>query len=110
MYLVHIIPVCKIENNAIINQLFSRYYMKVPEERLNMIDPVCELFPKMAACHYYRYGMGGIEDDRHSICVLGLNMINDKVFIGKKRQCKLSKNKVHIWFCKEITYFTHSYS
>ena len=58
--------------------------MKVPEERLNMIDPVCELFPKMAACHYYRYGMGGIEDDRHSICVLGLNMINDKVFIGKK--------------------------
>ena len=93
MYLVHIIPDCKIENNAIINQLFFRYYMKVPEERLNMIDPVCELFPKMAACHYYRYGMGGIEDDRHSICVLGLNMINDKVFIGKKIQCKLSKKK-----------------
>ena len=53
-----------------------------PEERsrLNMTDPFCELFPKMAACHYSRYGMGGIEDDRHAICILGLNMVNDKIF------------------------------
>ena len=45
-----------------------------------MTDPFCEVFPKMAACHYHRYGMGGREDDRHAICILGLNMINDKVF------------------------------
>ena len=45
-----------------------------------MVDPSCELFPKMAACHYHRYGMGGREDNRHAICILGLNMINDKVF------------------------------
>ncbi len=25
--------------------------------------------------------MGGRQDDRHAICVLGLNMINDKVFL-----------------------------
>ena len=37
----------------------------------NMTDPFCELFPKMAACHYHRYGMGGREDDRHAICILG---------------------------------------
>ena len=42
---------------------------------------MCEVFPKMAACSYHRYGMGGREDNRHAICVLGLNMINDKVFI-----------------------------
>lgn len=35
----------------------------------------------MAACNYHRYGMGGREDDRHAICILGLNMINDKVFV-----------------------------
>ena len=40
-------------------------------EALNMTDPFCELFPKMAACHYHRYGMGGREDDRHAICILG---------------------------------------
>ena len=54
-----------------------------PEERkLNgIVDPMCEVFPKMAACRYHRYGMGGREDNRHAICILGLNMINDKVFV-----------------------------
>jgi len=58
------------------------YYSVIPDmrEALNMTDPFCELFPKMAACHYHRYGMGGREDDRHAICILGLNMIHDKVF------------------------------
>ena len=62
---------------------FFRYYTVAPEERirLNLQDPLCELFPKMAACRYQRYGMGGREDNRHAICILGLNMINDKVFI-----------------------------
>jgi len=60
-----------------------KYYSVIPEERVrqSMTDPSCELFPKMAACHYHRYGMGGREDDRHAICILGLNMINDKVFV-----------------------------
>ena len=52
---------------------FFRYYTVAPEERirLNLQDPLCELFPKMAACNYYRYGMGGREDQRHAICILG---------------------------------------
>lgn len=60
-----------------------RYYTIEPEERvrLGLVDPMCEVFPKMAACKYHRYGMGGREDTRHAICILGLNMINDKVFI-----------------------------
>jgi len=60
-----------------------KYYSVIPEERVrqSMTDPFCELFPKMAACHYHRYGMGGREDDRHAICILGLNMVNDKVFV-----------------------------
>jgi len=60
-----------------------RYYTIEPEERvrLGLNDPMCEVFPKMASCRYQRYGMGGREDNRHAICILGLNMINDKVFI-----------------------------
>lgn len=60
-----------------------RYYTIEPEERVRqeLNDPMCEVFPKMAACRYQRYGMGGREDNRHAICILGLNMINDKVFI-----------------------------
>ena len=64
-------------------QFIFRYYTIEPEERirLEMNDPMCEVFPKMAACRYQRYGMGGREDNRHAICILGLNMVNDKVFI-----------------------------
>jgi len=60
-----------------------RYYSLEAEERKlqGLLDPMCEVFPKIAACRYHRYGMGGGVEDRHSICILGLNMINDKVFV-----------------------------
>ena len=60
-----------------------RYYSLEAEERKlqGLLDPMCEVFPKIAACRYHRYGMGGGIEDRHSICILGLNMINDKVFV-----------------------------
>ena len=64
--------------------------MLPPEERQRpeVINPMCEVFPKVAACNYKRYGMGGREDGRNAICILGLNMINDKVFV-----------LVWIWHC-----------
>ena len=60
--------------------------MLPPEERQRpeVINPMCEVFPKVAACNYHRYGMGGRVDGRNAICILGLNMINDKVR-GKKK-------------------------
>ena len=42
---------------------------------------MCEIFPKQVACYYSRYGLGGGLDSRHGMCILGLNMINDKVFL-----------------------------
>eukprot|EP00095_Tigriopus_kingsejongensis_P002119 snap_masked-scaffold447_size167621-processed-gene-0.10 protein:Tk02119 transcript:snap_masked-scaffold447_size167621-processed-gene-0.10-mRNA-1 annotation:"innexin inx2-like" len=46
-----------------------------------VVDPMCEIFPKQVGCYYTRFGMGGGKDSRHGMCVLGLNMINDKVFL-----------------------------
>ena len=73
--------------------LFSlpfRFFMLPPEEREHpdTFNPMCHVFPKQAACRYHRYGMGGGSDNRHAMCVLGLNMINDKVFI-----------LIWVWFC-----------
>ena len=53
---------------------------------------MCELFPKQVACYYSRYGMGGGHDSRHAMCILGHNMVNDKVFL-----------LVWIWYCFLIT-------
>ena len=44
-------------------------------------NPMCEAFPRVASCDYIRYGGGGVQEHRSAICVLGLNMINDKVLI-----------------------------
>ncbi|XP_040575378.1 innexin inx2 isoform X1 [Lepeophtheirus salmonis] len=59
------------------------YFSLPPEERIRQetVNPMCEVFPKIAACDFHRYGMGGGMDNRFGICVLGLNMINDKVFV-----------------------------
>ena len=42
-------------------------------------NPMCELFPRIAMCNYIRYGSGGSQSNLEAICVLGMNMINDKV-------------------------------
>ena len=49
--------------------------------RSGLVDPMCEVFPKQVACYYTRFGMGGGMDSRHAMCILGHNMINDKVFL-----------------------------
>ena len=34
-----------------------------------------------ASCDYWRWGPGGRQENVSAICVLALNMINDKVFL-----------------------------
>ncbi|XP_071747044.1 innexin inx2 isoform X3 [Lepeophtheirus salmonis] len=58
------------------------YYNLPPEERLqNDINPMCEAFPRIASCKYARFGSGGGPESLNAICILGLNMINDKIFL-----------------------------
>jgi len=59
------------------------YYYGLPpeEQRLQDINPMCETFPRLAACNYTRFGPGGQPDTRNALCVLGLNMVNDKIFL-----------------------------
>jgi len=75
--------------NAFLNYQFMdygylvyQYYRLPPEERQlsTSLNPMCEVFPKVATCNYIRYGRGGGQEIKNAICILGLNMINDKVF------------------------------
>ena len=76
--------------------LFTSFrFFSLPHEerqRQGLLDPMCELFPKQVGCYYARYGMGGGRDSRHAMCVLGHNMVNDKVFL-----------LVWIWYCFLVT-------
>ena len=64
-------------------------YYNVPQEERDVMmsetpNPMCETFPRIAACNYIRFGSGGGEDKKNAICILGLNMINDKVGFNER--------------------------
>jgi len=49
-----------------------------PEER---IDPMSYVFPKMTKCSFYKYGGSGTIQLVDSLCVLGMNILNEKIYI-----------------------------
>lgn len=44
-----------------------------------LIYYICHFLP--ASCDYWRWGSGGRQENINAICILGLNHINDKVFL-----------------------------
>jgi len=64
---------------------FSTYGLKVIkfsemdlEER---VDPLAVVFPKVAKCNFYKYGASGSVERHDGLCVLPLNIINEKIYI-----------------------------
>jgi len=75
--------------NKFLNHQFLAYgfrifkFYSVPEEERDRghLNPMCETFPRIASCDYMRFGSGGGQEVKNAICILGLNMINDKIFL-----------------------------
>ena len=59
--------------------VFFYYQLPAEERELFSANPMCEAFPRIAACNFVRYGTAGGQERQNAICVLSLNMINDKV-------------------------------
>jgi len=59
----------------------AKYYQMPEEEQHEHKNPMCNTFPRIASCDYWRWGVGGQQENVNAICVLSLNMINDKVFL-----------------------------
>ena len=62
---------------------FCRYYSFPPEEidALDITNPMCEAFPRVASCTFWKYGSGGVPVGHNAICILSLNIIIDKVYL-----------------------------
>ena len=53
-----------------------------PDPSIRMAtNPMCRTFPRVAACDYHRFGPGGNAAGINALCILALNVINDKVFV-----------------------------
>jgi hypothetical protein len=45
------------------------------------VNPMNQVFPKLTKCQYYLYGPSGSVQNRDALCVLPLNILNEKLFI-----------------------------
>ena len=59
----------------------SRFY-QLPNEEVayaRHLNPMCEVFPRVASCTYWKYGTGGRAVGLQALCILSLNIVIDKV-------------------------------
>lgn len=47
----------------------------------NGVNPMTAVFPKLTKCSYYKYGPSGSIQKRDAMCVLPLNIVNEKLFL-----------------------------
>lgn len=55
------------------------YLTHDPEHR---VDPMARVFPKMSKCRVRRFGTSGEVQIHDAICLLSLNIVNEKIFVA----------------------------
>ena len=46
------------------------------------VDPVIYVFPRMTKCTFHKYGPSGTIEIHDAMCVLALNIINEKIYVA----------------------------
>ena len=72
-----------------VNLFLGGVFMTYGTDVLNFInmededrsDPMMEVFPRVTKCTFYKYGSSGTIQKLDALCVLGLNIINEKIYI-----------------------------
>lgn len=47
----------------------------------NRSDPMVEIFPRVTKCIFHKYGASGSIQKHDALCVLALNILNEKIYI-----------------------------
>ncbi|CAB4069994.1 inx [Lepeophtheirus salmonis] len=85
---------CEILNIIILISQCSAFIRK-PKMKVmlnNEINPMCEVFPRIASCNYWKYGGAGAQMRYTALCILSLNIIIDKIYVW-------------LWFCRRIRFW-----
>lgn len=51
------------------------------EEQENRLDPMIKVFPRITKCTFHKYGSSGDVQKHDALCLLPLNIINEKIFV-----------------------------
>ncbi|XP_044730114.1 innexin shaking-B isoform X2 [Chrysoperla carnea] len=64
---------------------FMKFGIKVIEfmesDQEDRIDPMIFIFPRMTKCTFYKYGVSGEVEKHDAMCILPLNVVNEKIYI-----------------------------
>ena len=64
---------------------FSDYGLKVlqfvEDDPQNRSDPMSRVFPRMTKCNYKNYGPSGSVQHKDALCMLPINVINEKIYV-----------------------------
>ena len=52
------------------------------QEEEKRLDPLSRVFPKMTKCDFLMYGPSGTLQNVDALCVLGVNALNEKIFLA----------------------------
>ncbi|KFM76202.1 Innexin inx2, partial [Stegodyphus mimosarum] len=53
----------------------------VNEEQEDRVDPMIRVFPRITKCTFHRYGSSGDVQKHDALCLLPLNIVNEKIFV-----------------------------
>lgn len=72
--------------NILLEGQFLNYGLSVAEfasetKPFERVDPMSRLFPKVSKCTIYTYGSSGSVQTHDALCVLPLNVVNEKTFV-----------------------------
>lgn len=45
------------------------------------VDPMVRVFPRVAKCHFHKFGSSGNVETHDAVCVLPLNIVNEKIYV-----------------------------
>lgn len=65
--------------------LGGQFYMLgvnfIKDDFTGIMDTLDLVFPKVTKCHFYKYGASGTIQKFDALCVMALNVINEKIFV-----------------------------
>lgn len=71
--------------DAFFGGLFTTYGSEVVRmtglEMEDRVDPMAKVFPKMSKCTFHKYGPSGTIQSHDGLCILPINIINEKIYV-----------------------------
>ena len=75
-----VLIICTMQNHIEMSTKWEKSKIAILHKKVNFLSILT------AACNYWRWGGSGSQENINAICILGLNIVNDKVRAGGQRQ------------------------